>query len=189
MGAPPVDASARRPAPPGDAERALDIMCFHTYNDDMNSRLQDELRQTRPFGSVVEEAALSVARTAAVIDHATAELFRQFGVTGTQYNVLRILRGAGDGGLCRFEIGERLVAQVPDVTRLLDRMEDAGLVVRARSDEDRRLVRTRITAEGLAVLDRIAEPLAELQRRRFRRLDAEQLRSLVDLLALVRQGD
>ena len=78
---------------------------------------------TRPFKSLEEEAILNIARTAAIVDHAGADALKRFDLTGTQYNVLRILRGAGENGLCRNEVGERLVTKVPDVTRLLDRME------------------------------------------------------------------
>ena len=121
----------------------------------MTSSLQEELRQTKPFGSLEQEATLSVERTSAVLRHGVAEALRPFGVTPAQYNVLRILRGAGPNGLCRHEISDRLLTQVPDVTRLLDRMEAAGLVTRERSTEDRRLVATRITEEGRRLLDRI----------------------------------
>ena len=103
---------------------------------------------TKPFKSVEEEALLSIARTAALIEHAGAEAFKPFNLTITQYNVLRILRGAGTDGLCRNEVGERLVTKVPDVTRLLDRMEAAGLIVRTRGGQDRRYVATRITEAG-----------------------------------------
>jgi DNA-binding MarR family transcriptional regulator len=154
----------------------------------MQSLLQHELRQTRPFTSLEQEAWLSVERTAAVLRHGLTEALRTFGVTPAQYNVLRILRGAGARGLCRHEIGDRLVAQVPDVTRLLDRMEEAALVTRERSSEDRRMVTTRITAEGLALLERIDEPLASLHERRLAHLTQHQLRMLIDLLALARRG-
>ena len=154
----------------------------------MPSVLQQELRQQKPFATPEQEASLSVERTAAVLRHGLAEALKPFDVTPTQYNVLRILRGAGAEGLCRYENGDRLVAQVPDVTRLLDRMEDAGLVTRARSTADRRLVTTRVTDAGLALLDRIAEPLAALHARQLGHLTPEQLRTLIDLLALARQG-
>lgn len=154
----------------------------------MNSTLQEELRQTRPFASREQEAMLSIERTSAVLRHAIGQTLEPYGVTPTQYNVLRILRGAGPDGLCRHEIGDRLVTQVPDVTRLLDRMEDAGLVTRERSTVDRRLVHTRITPGGLALLDRLEEPLAALHQARMGHLAPEQLRTLIDLLALVRQG-
>lgn len=154
----------------------------------MPSQLQQELRQGKPFTSLEQEASLSVERTAAVLRHGLAEALRPFDVTPTQLNVLRILRGVGDQGLCRHEIGDRLVAQVPDVTRLVDRMEEAGLVVRERSANDRRLVTTRITGEGLALLRRIDAPLAALHRRQLAHLTPEQLQTLIDLLALARQG-
>ena len=154
----------------------------------MPTTLRDEIRQTRPFQSLEQEAALSIERTAVVLKHQIAESLREFGITGTQLNVLRILRGAGPDGLCRNEIGDRLVSQVPDVTRLLDRMEEAGLVTRERSAEDRRLVRTRITPDGLALLDRLDAPLVEMHREQLGHLSREQLQTLIDLLALVRQG-
>ena len=111
----------------------LDITCYNTYTLLVDPKtLRDELKMSRPFRSVEEEAILSIARTAAVIEHAGAEALKPFDLTITQYNVLRILRGAGGEGLCRNEVGERLVTKVPDVTRLLDRMEAAGLIVRQR---------------------------------------------------------
>lgn len=154
----------------------------------MTSTLRDEIRQTRPFQSLEQEASLSIERTSAVLRHGLAEAMKEFGITGTQLNVLRILRGAGPDGLCRNEIGDRLISQVPDVTRLLDRMEEAGLVSRARSTEDRRLVRTRITAEGLALLDRLDAPLVALHARQLGHMTRDQLRTLIDLLAVARQG-
>jgi len=129
-----------------------------------------------------------VERTAAVLRHGLAEALRPFDVTPTQLNVLRILRGAAGQGFCRHEIGDRLVAQVPDVTRLLDRMEEAGLVTRERSAEDRRLVTTHITGAGLALLDQIDTPLVALHARQLGHLTPEQLHTLIALLALARQG-
>ena len=155
----------------------------------MTPRLQDEIRQTKPFASLEEEAYLSLERTAAVLRHHLAESLKAYGITGTQLNVLRILRGAQPNGLCRNEIGDRLVAQVPDVTRLLDRMEDAGLVVRERSAEDRRLVRTRITADGLTLLARLDQPLLDLHREQLGHLPPDRLRALIDLLGAVRSRD
>src|SRR5215212_5742803 len=98
----------------------------------MPPRLSDEIKQTKPFTSLEHEAVLSLERTAAVLSHAFGELLKPYGVTPTQYNVLRILRGAGSTGLCRHEVRDRMVAQVPDVTRLLDRLEEMGLVERER---------------------------------------------------------
>jgi DNA-binding MarR family transcriptional regulator len=155
----------------------------------MTPSLQDELRQTKPFGSLEQEATLSVERTAAVLRHGVAEALRPYGVTPAQYNVLRILRGAGPDGLCRHEVSDRLLTQVPDVTRLLDRMEAAGLVTRERSTEDRRLVATRITEEGRRLLARTDEPIMKLHAAQLGHLGPEKLRALIDLLALARHRD
>ena len=152
----------------------------------MSSVLQEELRQSRPFASLEQEATISIERTAAVLRHEVAESLRPHGITPAQYNVLRILRGAGRAGLCRHEISDRLVTQVPDVTRLLDRMEAAGLVTRERSEEDRRLVTTRITAQGLDVLAQLDEPITEIHRRQLGHMDEEQLGTLIELLAIAR---
>src|SRR3954469_3766569 len=149
----------------------------------MASDLRNEIKQTKPFVSLEAEAHLNIERTAAVLGHAFAERLKPFGITSTQYNVLRILRGAGATGLCRNEIRDRLVAQVPDVTRLLDRMEDAGLVERERGETDRRLVPTRSTRQGLQLLKRLDAPVLDVHRRHLGHLSAAQLRSLIDLLA------
>ena len=150
--------------------------------------LRDEIKQTTPFERPEEEAFVSISRTAAVLGHALGETFKPYGITATQYNVLRILRGAGKDGLCRHEVRDRLIAQVPDVTRLLDRMEVAGLIARERDDGDRRLVTTRITSNGIRLLDRLRDPVAAVQRRHLGHMTKEQLAALNDLLALARAG-
>ena len=147
-----------------------------------------EIKQTRPFDSLEQEVYLALARTAAVLGHALAEALRPYGVTPTQYNVLRILRGAGRTGLCRNEVRDRLVAQVPDVTRLLDRLETMGYVERERDEEDRRLVTTRITAAGRELLASLDAPIVDKHRRQLGHMSATQLRTLADLLALARSG-
>ena len=149
----------------------------------MPSSLQAELRQTRPFASLEQEAMLSIARTAALLEHGTAEALKPHGLTPTQYNALRILRGAPPDGYCRNEVRDRLIARVPDATRLLDRLVDMGLVVRLREGEDRRFVRTRITRAGLELLARLDAVLQELHRRQLGHLGERKLRQLVDLLA------
>ena len=150
--------------------------------------LQQELKQGKAFRSIEEEAFLNIARTAAVLEHGLAQALKPFDITPTQYNVLRILRGAGPDGLCRNEVGERLVRRVPDVTRLLDRMEETGLLVRARADADRRYVTTRITAQGLALLDRLDHELDRIHRNQLGHLEGKQLRSLIALLTAVRRS-
>jgi DNA-binding MarR family transcriptional regulator len=149
--------------------------------------LQKELRQTKPFQSLEAEAVLSIARTAAKLDHGVAQALKPYGLTPTQYNVLRILRGAGAEGLCRHAVGERLVAPVPDVTRLLDRMEDAGLISRERSGADRRYVTTRVTRKGLDLLGQIDAPLEALHREQLGHLGKRNLKVLVDVLTEARE--
>ncbi len=152
----------------------------------MPLRLRDEIRQTRPFASDEGEAFLNLARTAAVLNHAFAEAMKPYGITGTQYNVLRILRGAGNAGLGRNEVRDRLVAQVPDVTRLFDRMEDAGLIERERDTEDRRSVTTRITRSGLRLLKDLDEPVLDVHRAQLGHMTKRQLGTLIDLLTIAR---
>ena len=152
----------------------------------MPSTLQREIKQTKPFASLEQEALLSVDRTAAVLLHRFAESLKPYGITVTQYNVLRILRGAGVDGLCRNEIRERLIAQVPDVTRLLDRLEEAGYVRRERDGDDRRMVTTRITRSGLALLSRLDQPVVDAHKQDLGHMTSTQLKTLIDLLALAR---
>lgn len=148
--------------------------------------LHAELKSARPFDLIEEEALLSIARTAALVEHGFGQMLKPHGLTATQYNVLRILRGAGPAGLCRNEIGARLLRPVPDVTRLLDRMTDLHLVGRQRSDADRRLVRTHITPKGMNLLAALDEPIRDRHRRRLAHIPPERLRLLVELLAEVR---
>jgi DNA-binding MarR family transcriptional regulator len=149
--------------------------------------LQADIKQRKPFTSLEQEAHLNVERTSAVLGHAFAEALRSFGITGTQYNVLRILRGAGDCGLCRNEVRDRMIARVPDVTRLLDRLEEAGYIERERSTEDRRQVATHITKKGLDLLEQLDEPVQVIHKRQLGHMTAEQLRTLSELLVLARE--
>lgn len=152
----------------------------------MDVTLRDEIRQGRPFHSLEEEAALNLYRTAQMLTDLNEAFYRQHDLTPTQYNVLRILRGAGDAGLGRNEIRERLVSRMPDVTRLLDRMEEAGLVRRGRSATDRRCVPTVLTGKGRALVDGLDEPVAALNRRQFGHLTPGQLHSLIETLTHIR---
>lgn len=148
----------------------------------MRADLRAEIRQVKPFRDLSEEAFLSVVRTADRLDQALAALLRDFDLTPTQYNVLRILRGAGATGLSAGEIGGRMISRSCDVTRLIDRLEAQGLVSRSRLPADRRVVLAMITPAGL---ERVAEseaPIAELQRFGIGRLGPIKLRMLVSLL-------
>lgn len=148
--------------------------------------LQEELKQTRPFKSTEEELYLSIIRTAAVLEHALGQALKPYKITPTQYNVLRMLRGAGAPGLCRSEVGERLVANVPDVTRLLDRMEDTGWIVRERSSGDRRFVTARISPCGLELVNKMDPAIAAIHREQLGHLDKRAQRELIGLLGRVR---
>jgi DNA-binding MarR family transcriptional regulator len=154
----------------------------------MPRTLRDELKQRKPFTSLREEAMLNVVRTSSALTDAMDDLVRPHGISSTQYNVLRILRGAEPAGLCRNELRDRMLTRMPDVTRLLDRMEEAGLVARSRDNSDRRMVSTRITVNGNRLLDKLDAPVKELNTRRIGHLTDAQLRSLVDLLTLARNG-
>jgi DNA-binding MarR family transcriptional regulator len=152
----------------------------------MPDRLQAELKQTRPFPRRSAEALLSVLRTAAMLEHLMGEALKPHRITMTQYNVLRILRGAGPKGLCGREIGERMVSSVPDVSRLLDRMEEMGLIRRERDATDRRHVTARISVKGLDVLARATPPLEAVERARFGHIEARRLEAVIDALEDVR---
>jgi DNA-binding MarR family transcriptional regulator len=154
----------------------------------MASQLQRELKLKAPFKGPEQEALISIARTASQLTHAMGELLRPYGITPTQYNVLRVLKGAGSAGLCRNEIGDRLVTEVPDVTRLLDRMEESGLIARERGEDDRRLVYTTITRTGTRLLATLQKPVSAMERRLLAHLGRERLGQLNELLADVRRG-
>ena len=132
-------------------------------SDERPTGLQHEIRQTRPFRTPSQEAALALLRTADLVRRKMAETIEPHGVTVQQYNVLRILRGA-KGTIPTLEIGERMIEQTPGVTRLLDRLEAKGLVARHRCTEDRRRVLCEITPAGrelLAGLDHLADDADE----------------------------
>jgi DNA-binding MarR family transcriptional regulator len=151
----------------------------------MTSRLQVELKQSKPFANRGSEALLSVMRTAALLEHYLNEGLRPCGITALQYNVLRILKGAGPDGWCGRDIAERLVSKVPDVPRLLDRMERLQLLRRERDPADRRHVTARLTPKGARLLEEATATL-EPATRRFDQLDARQMQHVIDGLAEIR---
>lgn len=152
----------------------------------MAGKLLTELRQTKPFGSVEQEAFLNIIKTADFLQQVASHTLRNHQISETQYNVLRILRGAGPDGLKCSEIAERMVTRDPDITRLLDRIEKQGWIERRRSQTDRRVVTTRISGTGLQKLADLDEPLAELLNRALGKLGTAKLRTLIDLLEEVR---
>ena len=129
---------------------------------------------------------MSLLQTADTLGQEAEQLLKAAGLTGAQYNVLRILRGAEPSGLACRAIGERMISHDPDMTRLLDRMEKRGLITRARQCDDRRVVKTRITAQGLSLLKTFDQPVYDLHKRQFRHMSATRLKILYDLLEEVR---
>ena len=151
---------------------------------DMSS-IREEIKQARPFRSKGQEATVSVMRTSSDLMRYYERIVGSEDITMQQYNVLRILRGAG-GPLCTMEIGERLVQRTPGITRLLDRLEKKGLIVRARGNEDRRQVYCHLTVPGLRVVERLDEPVDQADARTMNSLSEKQLDDLVATLARVR---
>ncbi|MBA3708496.1 MAG: MarR family transcriptional regulator [Planctomycetes bacterium] len=156
----------------------------------MAGRLQSELKQSKPFASVEVEAYLNLVRTADELARQMAVHLKPHDLTPAQYNILRILRGAGESGLPCGEIGARMVTRDPDITRLLDRLEKRGLTTRSRSGADRRVVVVRITAGGSSLLDSIgSDSLDAFHRGQFQHLTRDQLVQLIDLLEAARSRD
>jgi DNA-binding MarR family transcriptional regulator len=143
---------------------------------------------TGPDIRQAEKVALKLMQVHEHLEGSHAALFKTRGLSGPQYNVLRILRGARGEDLCCQDVGRRMLKRVPDVTRLLDRLEQRGLITRWRSEEDRRVVHTRITEEGLALLADIDGPLAEQIRQEFRAFDERKLKQLDRLLGALLSG-
>jgi len=152
------------------------------------SRLQAELKQNIPFTSREQEAYLALLRTSDALQSSVEAKLKEFGLTGTQYNALRILRGAGAEGLPCSEVGERMITHDPDITRLLDRLQKRGLVERSRGKSDRRVVCGKITAAGLKLLREMDAPVEKHGREILRHVGQEKLRQLIELLELVRSG-
>jgi len=150
--------------------------------------LQAELKQTVPFRSREQEAYLALLRTADALESKMEAKLKEFGLTGTQYNALRILRGAGQDGLPCSEIGERMITRDPDITRLLNRLQKRGLAERSPGKQDRRVIYGRITPAGLKLLREMDAPLEQFGREILRHVGQPQLRLLIDLLELVRAG-
>lgn len=144
--------------------------------------LKEEIKQTKSFTNLEVEVFLNLLRTTETLAAEADSLQRQFGVSRSQYNVLRILRGAGDEGLCGRDIVERMVTRDPDMTRILDGLEKKKLVKRARSVQDRRIVIANITSGGLALLADMDEPLDQMHKSQLGHLSNAKLKQLNSLL-------
>ena len=153
----------------------------------MSTRLQQELKKKQPFDVLSQAAALGLVRTNDRLQIQFARLFRQYELTPSQYNVLRILRGEG-APLPILEIAERTVTVVPGITGLIDRLEAAGLVSRERSSDDRRVIYVALTDKATKLLAKIDRPLVELHERLMGHLSKTELNELIRLLDKVRAG-
>ena len=145
--------------------------------------------RSKSFGAsipVQDRIFVALLQTADALSQEAEQFMKAAGLTGTQYNVLRILRGAGPEGLPCRGIGDRMISHDPDMTRLLDRMEKRGMITRERQTDDRRVVKTRITARALGLLKTLDHPVHELHKRQFRHMPAARLKTLGRLLEEVR---
>src|SRR5437763_14706699 len=150
------------------------------------SKLQQELKKKQAFESPEQEAALSVLRTGDQLQIRIARLLREHGLTPSQYNVLRILRGEGKP-LPILEIASRTITVVPGITGLIDRLEQAGFVNRARCEKDRRVIYVALADRGTTTLAALDEPLIALHHKLLGHLSQAELREVIRLLAKVRE--
>lgn len=153
----------------------------------MSPKLKDEIKQAKPFESLEAEVILNLMRTADAISRGGEDILKLAGLSGTQYNVLRILRGAGEQGLCCREVAERMITRDPDITRLVDRLERRGLLIRSRDGQDRRVIIVRITPSGQEMLKELDSPMDEFNRNRLSRMKKDDLRKLLELLEAARE--
>jgi DNA-binding MarR family transcriptional regulator len=146
------------------------------------------LNQEPQFSSLEEEAFLSLIQIADVLVRPVETLLKNRALSPAQFNVLRILRSAAEEGLPCGRICEQMITRDPDMTRLLDRLEKRRLIVRSREDDDRRVVRARITSQALTLLETLDDPLKTLHRRQFEHMNQDRLRALIELLEQARSG-
>jgi DNA-binding MarR family transcriptional regulator len=150
--------------------------------------LRKEIKQVKAWSSREEEAFLNLLRTADVLSRGEAVVLKSANLSPNQYNALRILRGAGPDGVTCSEIGDRLIERDPDVTRMIDKLEERGLMRRTRDSRDRRVYRNAITATGLELLAALDEPLGAIHKRQMGHLGQEKLATLISLLEEARSG-
>ena len=153
----------------------------------MAKGIQSEIQQTKPFNSLEDEALVALQRTADRLHWRMGEMLKPHGLSPTQYNALRILRGAKEEGRSCSEIAERMINRDPDITRLVDRLERRGLVARSREGRDRRVITTRITPAGLELLRSLDRPVEEFNRKMLGPMGETQLRTLIQLLDVARE--
>jgi DNA-binding MarR family transcriptional regulator len=150
--------------------------------------LRAEIKQRKPFPSLEQEVFVNLLRTADRLMQGVEKTLGRVDLSQTQYNVLRILRGAGPDGMACRELSKRMITRDPDITRLLDRMEARSLVTRTRDTVDRRVVRAKISATGLKIVDGLDRPVQRTNRRQLGQLTRRQLEELNRLLDRARTG-
>jgi len=153
----------------------------------VTSQLAKDIKQKKRFVSLEQEAFLLLQRTTSELVNSIADLLKGAGLSGPQYNVLRILRGAGPNGLACGEISDRLITRDPDITRVLDRMEKRGLVTRRRDPDDRRVVISAITKAGLDLLAKLDAPVNAGHIEQLGHLTRTDLKTLIAILDRVRK--
>jgi DNA-binding MarR family transcriptional regulator len=152
----------------------------------MAGKLQQEIQQRKPIRLLEEETSLNLVRTADLLMQRLGDVLKPHALSATQYNVLRILRGAGaDGASCK-EVGNRMVTRDPDITRLMDRLETRGLIMRDRAKEDRRVVTHKLTPDGLALVNALDEPVEAAHQKALGHMSRAKLRELIGLLEELR---
>jgi DNA-binding MarR family transcriptional regulator len=160
--------------------------CYNDYSGAVPPHLQPEIKQPQLLPSLEEEAFLALVRTADHLQRRLSQMLKPHRLSPTQYNALRILRGAGSHGLACREIGNRMINRDPDITRLLDRLEHRSLIRRGRERNDRRVIRACITARGLDLLRGLDAEIAQFHRKLLGPLGEPQLESMIRLLEAAR---
>lgn len=152
------------------------------------STLQEQLKKSEPFDSLPQETYLNLLRTHNMVAAAPSQLLKQHGLSSAQYNVLRILEAAEPPGLPCLEIVSRMVTRVPDITRLIDRLKEAGLVSRTRSQTDRRVIRIKLTKKGEALIAELAAPLVDIHQQNLGHMTEAEMIELNRLLVKAREA-
>lgn len=165
---------------------AAPLLRMPSTDPSRRSRLVEELQQTRPFPSLTQEAIVGIARTASVVDRAVARAIAPWGLSTAQYNVLRILRGAGSAGLPTLAIRERMIDPAAAITRLVDKLERSGLLARERTSADRRCIQCVITPRGLEVLAALDPVVGEVDAQLLAGLTDAEVEGLISLLDRIR---
>ena len=154
-----------------------------------SSAVQNEIRQSTPFRSTAQEATIALLRTASIVNRALARVVEPYGLSLAQYNALRIIRGAGTGGIPTLSIRERMIEEGTTITRLLDKLEDAALIRRERSTPDRRQVLCFVTDGGRKLLDTLDPLVNAADEEAVGTLSGLELERFIDLLDAVRRSN